>query len=332
MHMKYVVYIFLITLFISGCTKDKTNGRVQPPAYNVNAKLDVQYGQNTTFYGKTQKMLLDIYSPKDASPAHKYPLVVMAHGGSFLAGNKTNMAPLCQAIAEKGYIAVSIEYRLGWDYGNVPSPSACQGDTVSLQRAIYRAMQDYNASLRFLVSNASKYDIDTDWIFVGGASAGAVGAVNTTYVTPDFVSTYFKDIRQELGGLNNADNDLTTPFTISGIVSLWGAVIDPDLITPTSAVPMIAFHGNADETIPFNVDHYALCPNYPLIYGSKFMYDKLTSYNIPAVLNVAQNEGHDPDMYNDISFLSNNITCFLHSLISKTPESGFYTNLTGNCF
>lgn len=318
---------------VTGCQKNNNrNTRVTPPpTYNVTSKTDVQYGQNTTFGGDNQKLMLDIYSPKSASASRKYPLVVMAHGGSFLSGNKSNMSSLCQAIAEKGYITVSVEYRLGWDYGPAQSPSACEGDTVSLKKAIYRALQDYNASLRFLVNNADKYFINTDWIFVGGSSAGAVAAINTAYVTPDFATTYFGDIQQQLGGLMNADNNLTNSFSIKGIISLWGAVINPDLITPVTAVPMIAFHGNEDETIPFDVDHYALCSNYPLIYGSKFIYDQLVQFGTPAVLHVAEDEGHDPALYNNETFISENVDCFLESLMNKTPETGSYRNMTSNC-
>ena len=143
-----------------------------------------------------------MYSPKDASASRKYPLVVMAHGGSFLTGNKKNLSDLCQAIAEKGYIAVSIDYRLGLGFWAMrKSPAACKGDTISLQKAVYRSLQDYNAALRYLVHNADKYFIDANWIFTGGSSAGAVAAINTTYVTPDFVTLYFKEAKAELGGL-----------------------------------------------------------------------------------------------------------------------------------
>ncbi len=329
---KYLVYAALLTAFMAGCSKDNGNsGRNNNPTYNVKSIIDVEYGQNKNFSGNNEKLLLDIYSPKNASASRKYPLVVMAHSGSFLEGDKEGLASLCEAIAEKGFVAVSINYRLGWDYGRAQSPAACEGDTVSLQQALYRSMQDYHASLRFLIHNADKYFIDTSWIFIGGSSAGAVAAVNTIYSTTEFVNTYFADEKATLGALRTADNDLTDAVSIKGNINLWGGLIKDSLITSASAVPMVAFHGSADETIPIDSDHYALCPNYPLLYGSRDMYTKLTALGVPAVLHVAKGQGHGPDIYTDPDFMSTNINCFLESVIGKTPKSGTYDNKTSEC-
>ena len=334
MLIKKLIYAGILILFVTGCSKDNTQTITPPllPGDKIVSVTDITYGQNTSFSGDNQKLLLDIYYPKNASVANTYPLLVMAHGGSFLTGNKSNMSSLCQTMAAKGYIAVSIDYRLGWDYGNAPSPSACKGDTLSLQKAVYRSLQDYNAALRFLVHNADKFFINTDWIFVGGSSAGAVAAMNTTYVTPAFANDFYKDEKAELGGLKNADNNLTDDFTIRGDVSLWGAVMSPELITPATAVPMVAFHGSADETIPITNGHYALCSNYPVLYGSQDIYQLLSAYAVPAVLHVAVNQGHDPDIYdNNTTFVSDNIHCFLQGLIGKTEQTGMYDNLTSSC-
>ena len=335
MLMKHIIYAGILMLCIAGCSKDKNTQASQtippPLAYNVNATTDIQYGQNTTYAGDNQKLLLDIYSPKDASAFKKYPLVVMAHGGSFIDGDKSNLATLCEAIAVKGYIAVSIDYRLGWDYGNAISPSACKGDTISLQKALYRSIQDYNAALRFLVHNANKYFIDTSWIFTGGGSAGAVAAINTTYVTPAFTNIYFSEEKAQLGELRSVDNNLTDAVNIKADISLWGAVITPALITSSTAVPMVGFHGSADETVPILVDHYSLCPNYPLLYGSEYIYNVLDSLGVPATLHIAEGEGHGPTIYQDPDFVSNNVNCFLQSLMSKQAITGIFQDKATGC-
>lgn len=330
---KHVRYAIIITSFIVACNKDNgTTQRIPDPSYNVNAITDVQYGINTnTYLGDDEKLSFDIYSPKDASASRKYPLIVMAHGGSFIDGDKENIAPLCQAIAEKGYITVSINYRLGWDYGKAQSPANCKGDTVSLQNAVYRALQDYHASLRFLVHNANKYFIDTNWIFAGGSSAGAVAAVNLIYATPEFVNAYFQDEKAKLGALRTADNNLTDAVNIKGDINLWGALVSDELITPATAVPMVAFHGSADETIPIDSGNYALCPSYPVLYGSQAMYNKLTALGVPAVLHIAQGEGHGPDIYTRPDFVSTNVNCFVQSLIGKTQTSAIYNNQVTEC-
>ena len=333
--MKNIFCSVLLILLLTGCSKNDISDNISDPppsSFEITSVTDIPYGQNIAFDGENQKLLLDVYYPKNASINNKYPLLVLAHGGSFLTGNKNNMSILCEAMAAKGYIAVSIDYRLGWDFGDAPSPAACKGDTVSLQKAIYRSLQDYNAALRFLVHNADTYFIDANWIFVGGSSAGAVAAVNTTYVTPEHVNINFKEQKQELGGLKNADNNVTDEFTIRGNVNLWGAILTPSLITPATAVPMVAFHGSADETIPIRDGRYTLCENYPVLYGSQTIYSILSIYSVPAVLHVALNQGHDPDIYdNNLPFVASNIDCFLQSQINRSAVTGVYNNLESGC-
>ena len=94
---------------------------------------------------------------------------------------------------------------------------------------------------------------------------------------------------------------------------------------------MVAFHGSADETIPISDGHYVSCENYPVLYGSQSIFTALTSYNVPAILHIAENEGHEPDQYQDPAFVSDNVNCFLQGLISKLPVKGTYTNLISSC-
>ncbi|HWB14203.1 MAG TPA: alpha/beta hydrolase [Pirellulales bacterium] len=51
----------------------------------------------------------DIYLP--AEPG-QYPGVLLVHGGAWLAGSKGRMRHIARALAERGYVAVSINYRL----------------------------------------------------------------------------------------------------------------------------------------------------------------------------------------------------------------------------
>ena len=60
-------------------------------------------------------LAMDIYLPEGA-PDGKRPLLLMLHGGAYLIGNKEEkgQAGWCRHFASLGYVAVSVDYRLGF--------------------------------------------------------------------------------------------------------------------------------------------------------------------------------------------------------------------------
>lgn len=326
---RFFFILCLLVLTMVSCSK-KTGIRArQPDGYNVNIATDIQYGRNTTWLSGSQALMLDIYSPKDASAQSRYPLLVLMHGGSFLTGNKESLADICGAFAQKGMIVASIDYRLGWD---ARGTADCEGDTASLNNAAYRAMQDLNASLRFLTANADRYFIDKEWIFTGGASAGAVAALNSAYLTDAYASVRFSKAYNKLGSLYTADNNLTNTYQIKGICSMWGGIFDPALITASNAIPTIFYHGSADDVIPVNVGTYLQCPNYQTLYGSEYMYNRLNGFDVPAVAHIYEGEGHGPLEYaSDADFIAATTYCFFEGLRNKIPQSGLYKQMESNC-
>jgi len=328
MTSKIIWILCLFALTVVSCSK-KAGIRGGDAVYNVNIASNIEYGHNTTWSSGSEALTMDVYFPKNASAQNKYPLLVMVHGGSFLTGAKESVAALCGALAEKGMIVASINYRLGWD---ARGTADCEGDTASLNEAAYRAMQDLNASLRFLTANADKYFIDTDWVFTGGASAGAVAALNSAYMTDAYASTRFSKPFNKLGSLNTADNNLANMYHIRGICSMWGGIFDPNLINTSNAIPAIMFHGSEDPIIPVNEGTYLRCPDYQTLYGSQYIYNKLTSLGVPAIAHIYDGGGHGPSEYIDnAAFVASATYCFFESLRSKIPETGLYKQMESNC-
>jgi acetyl esterase/lipase len=94
---------------------------------------------------------LDIYFPEKAAEKPQ-PLLIWIHGGGWTAGSKSGVPYLNQL--GRGYVVASVEYRFS-------------------QKALFPAqIQDCQAAIRWLRANAKKYNIDTDRVGVGGASAG----------------------------------------------------------------------------------------------------------------------------------------------------------------
>ncbi|MCP4785795.1 MAG: sulfatase-like hydrolase/transferase [Fuerstiella sp.] len=131
-------------------SRPRADGRTeisQTTLDSLDAKLDVTYAR----YGD-RTLEMDIYRPKGAWG--ELPAVVCIHGGGWANGNRTSHENVAQAIAARGYVALTISYRLS---GEAPFPAA---------------IQDCKAAVRFLRANAKEYGIDTENIGAIGLSAG----------------------------------------------------------------------------------------------------------------------------------------------------------------
>jgi len=98
-----------------------------------------------------QHLQLDIAQPEAPGP---FPAILCIHGGGFRAGKRESYDALCLSLAQKGYVAVTITYRLAPEF---PFPAA---------------VLDSKAAVRWMRANATKYHIDPKRIGVTGGSAG----------------------------------------------------------------------------------------------------------------------------------------------------------------
>ena len=99
-----------------------------------------------------QHLQLNMARPKTGNGP--FPAVVCIHGGGFRAGTRDGYNALCAQLAERGYVAVTVSYRLAPKY-QFPA-----------------AVHDVKAAVRWLRANAEKYGIDPDRIGTTGGSAG----------------------------------------------------------------------------------------------------------------------------------------------------------------
>lgn len=209
----------------------------------VTAKI-FQMGQ--AVHERDLQLKLDVFLPQEDT-MQKRPLVMLIHGGAFYYGSKDDVSITrwCRHLASMGYVASSIDYRIGF----LPS-------MAGISRAGYRAVQDAHAAMRFLVSHQEDYGIDTSMIFVGGSSAGAITALNLAYMTsetrPEYSHSGF--LRDDLGDIDTCGNDIVADFRIKGIVDMWGAMADTSCLSEHD-IPIIAFHGDADDIVPYGYDY-----------------------------------------------------------------------------
>ena len=279
------------------------SGRYHEPSFQVTKKAGLAYAvaqgywselEDDTPTGRKLLMMdkalderdlslrLDLYLPKNDTLSHR-PLVMLMHGGSFYFGsrNDQSISKWCQHLASLGYVAASIDYRMGF----VPT-------TTDIERAGYRAIQDAHAALRYLVANQDKYGIDTSFIFVGGCSAGAITALNLAFMTNKTrpSASYATSSSNDLGNIEASGNNYKTRFSIKGVVDMWGALPDTSMMRGRN-VPILAFHGDKDDIVPYRHD-------YP--FGKAGEIRKLLSnkmYGSSCIVDYAKKHGKKAQLY-----------------------------------
>lgn len=279
---------FLILILIS-CGKDDPIPEPEDPICGVDLYIDdlfsniqvatVQYGSNTNVNGSPKDLFMDIYTPEDFNNNSR-PVMIWLFGGAFISGERTDMDAYAKLSAQKGYVAVTADYRILEFNGTIPD--SLQGLDISI-----KAMHDIKAAIRFLRKNAAEgnpYGIDPTKIFIGGVSAGAITALEVAMVKEDEITeNHIKQVIQNNGGFEGSSNSIpASQFSsaVQGVISLSGAIYRLDWVD-ASDPPILSFHGDADEVVPYEYD-FTRVFNVPIIplYGSKPIHDRATAIGL----------------------------------------------------
>lgn len=186
------------------------------------------------------------------------------HGGAFQNGSKQQYAikNIANYYASKGWVFVSIDYRLSGDLGALPeewsqfaaSLPVSEGDKASFN-AMYPALRDAKAAMRWLIANKDQFQINTDHITIGGASDGA------NILKAPAVST-FDDFTTEISLETDptlSTTNLGQEYHIQTIIDFWGgqavtdaykAIYSQELFDSEDPI-LYKAHGTADQTVPF---------------------------------------------------------------------------------
>ncbi|HLP50440.1 MAG TPA: alpha/beta hydrolase [Chitinophagales bacterium] len=186
---------------------------------------------------------MDIYQPV-GDTATLRPVVILAHGGSFMHGHrKSERIPImCRMLAQRGYVAVSIDYRLTTLVGMASKPAAYKN--------ILKSVADGRAAVSWLlkdIDNGNTYRIDKTKLFVGGSSAGAILTQQLAFIdsTAECTGTLCKQANRYL-----PDSLSLPPGTIKGMISLAGAVLDTGIIGNHQPA-LLHIHGDADRIVQY---------------------------------------------------------------------------------
>jgi acetyl esterase/lipase len=152
------------------------------PALQV--ERDIVYGK-----GGKENLKLDLAMPKEGKGP--FPAVVCLHGGGWRMGQRQDLAKPIEMIAARGFVAVTVGYRLAPTH-KFPAQ-----------------IEDCKAAVRWLRANADKYRINSDRIGTVGVSAG--GHLACLLGTAD-----------EKAGLEGNGGNAQFPSRVQAVVSFFG--------------------------------------------------------------------------------------------------------------
>jgi len=323
-HLAFLGISFIITSAVYG----QCAGRYNEEIFSSVTKETVVYTENTS------GLQIDIYEPLGDTHA-KRALIIMAHGGSFSSGNRTesDIVQLCTYFAKCGYVTASIDYTLT-AFTNL-------ADSLLMMDIVMKAVGDGKASVRFFREDAATeniYRIDPDQIIFGGNSAGAILALHLAYLNdiaeaPAFLQT----IINANGGLEGTAGHPGYPSNVQGVINLAGGLYLPSFIGANDAdVFCVSTHGDADGVVPYNCNqvYWEQFENlFDLVHicGSSILHPVMDENNIPNSLWTLPGENHTPwafdtTLMNEVNvyakdFLKNYVNCEVTIIGIDDPDS-----------
>ena len=234
---------------------EKKDKKVKPP---LEIPKDIPHELDVSYLEGDRKEKADLYLPMNVPAGQKAPALILIHGGGFNDGDKRRYREINYGTnaAKRGYLAMSINYKLRKSKGQVTWP-----------QCIY----DVKEAVRWLKLNADKYQIDPERIGALGGSAGGNLAFMLATTGPEDgfegegtrtnISTKIACGVDFYGAvdLTTYKSDRARPDTNKPEMAMFNKTKAeaPDLYrrgSPTSyirtnVVPLLMVHGTGDSTV-----------------------------------------------------------------------------------
>lgn len=223
----------------------------------------------------TNHLLLDVYMPTIAAQDTGFPCFVYVFGGGFIGGRRDEpmMVKAFEKIAERGYVVVAIDYRLGLK--GVKSMGISMVNT--LEYAIRLAVEDLYSATSYLCKNASRFHINTKEIIISGGSAGAITALQADYW---------------LHNQHETAKVLPANFRYAAVISYAGAILSRNgkvKYADGNPAPTLFYHGTEDRLVNYNQIAFANIG----FFGSNKLVDRFEKYGYPYKIRRMKNFGHE---------------------------------------
>ncbi len=214
-------------------------------------------------YSKGDKdALIDVYIPEAAAHTHaSLPVVVWTHGGAWVSGDKTNVAPYFKRLADQGFVVISLNYSLA------------PGKTYPT------AVHQLNDAYAYIQANANRFQANTDKIILAGDSAGAQLSSQMAALLTNPQYAHEVGITPSLA-----------PSQLAGVVLYCGIYKMEGLANPNPLLPKVvswgddvtvwAYTGTRDKSSPLIRQmsaYYHVSSHFPATYISGGNGDPLTN-------------------------------------------------------
>jgi acetyl esterase/lipase len=233
------------------------------------------------------ELKLDMCRPEGEGP---FPAIVFIHGGAWHAGSRQSYNYFVRKAAEKGYVAVTISYRL-MKFDQSKKENTTAAPTFPAQ------IHDAKAAVRWLRANAQNYHVDPDRIGVTGGSAGGHLALLVGLAGTDDklegegenldVSSCVQAVVNMFG-----PTEMVTEYEGSSVAWVMPLFLGgkpnevPEQYKAASPVtyvskddpPVLTLHGDKDKLVP--------------IQQAKLLDEKMKAVGVPHTLKIFEGHGH----------------------------------------
>jgi poly(3-hydroxybutyrate) depolymerase len=283
-----LVFCLITCTLLNAQNQGCDGSRYKNDVFSTVTKTTVVYAPTVGHLGGAMELSMDVYEPVGDAIAQR-PVVILAHGGSFIFGDRSMRQRWCELLAKKGYVAATISYRL--------FPFLVLGfpDSTAIFDTAVKAVGDMRAAVRYFREDAAtgnQFHADPDHIFIGGYSAGAVAALHCSYLDlnddiPAFLQTLIAN-NGGLEGVSGTASNKTYASTSKAIVNMSGGLYRNFWINPTE-VPIVSIHGTADETVPYTS---GLAAGIAYLEGSARLHTRSNEINLWNSLHPVPGGGH----------------------------------------
>ena len=243
--------ILLFSLLFVACGNGAT--ATTPAQLLVGSRYYMAKESMNVSYGPFPAEQLDLCQPTNAPGLH--PGILLIHGGAWIMGNKNVNDTMCETLAERGFVAVTINYRLAQ-----PSQPATQWPAQ---------LVDAQLAVRWMRAHAAQLSLDSRQMCAWGDSAGGhlavfLGTLKTIHAG-DEAHLYADEspavscVVDEFGPVDLTGN--TMPNLNSALRTLFGGITyqqnpapyrdaSPIFDVTTQNVPTLIVQGTKDTLVP----------------------------------------------------------------------------------
>lgn len=185
------------------------------------------------------RLLLHVFKPKGWQKSDTRPALIFFFGGAWVRGTPEKSASWAKYAASLGLVGIAPDYRTRERFDSSPLDSVA----------------DARASLRWIQEHAAELGIDPARIVVGGNSAGAHLALWTAISQTPPGSSIDEAPLQPPAALILVSAPSDTSMLSAQPSRRFGShavALSPLHQLDARMPPVIAFHGDADRTVPFS--------------------------------------------------------------------------------